>query len=267
MHCATSARERPVHLPRFERVALPAVAALAITLCSVAVRAQGNSQVVPLPALGADLEATSVSGLSSGAFMASQFHIAHSRIVIGAGIVAGGPYACAENAYPRALEGAGRKHRPSVRGRRVHVPYCAWRAQHRVPRGTHRHPRGRGPHRSGIRARRARACTCSAAPRITWSCRPWSRPPGSSMRISACANFGTGRSRPATVSSPRPRASLAARRNRPMSTTANTTRPAICSTTSTARSSRGARHPRASSSCSTRAHSRKAWPPRPVSMR
>lgn len=95
------------HLPRFERVALPAVAALAITLCSVAVRAQGNSQVVPLPALGADLQATSVSGLSSGAFMASQFHIAHSRIVIGAGIVAGGPYACAENAYPAPWKGPG----------------------------------------------------------------------------------------------------------------------------------------------------------------
>jgi hypothetical protein len=34
--------------------------------------------------------------------MASQFHIAHSRIVIGAGIVAGGPYACAEDAFLRA---------------------------------------------------------------------------------------------------------------------------------------------------------------------
>ena len=34
--------------------------------------------------------------------MASQFHIAHSRIVVGAGIVAGGPYACAEDAFLRA---------------------------------------------------------------------------------------------------------------------------------------------------------------------
>jgi poly(3-hydroxybutyrate) depolymerase len=36
-----------------------------------------------------------VSGISGGAFMAVQFHIAHSSIVSGAGIVAGGPYYCA----------------------------------------------------------------------------------------------------------------------------------------------------------------------------
>jgi hypothetical protein len=49
----------------------------------------------PLPALGADLTRTSVSGLSSGAYMAGQFHIAYSTLVTGAGIVAGGPYGCA----------------------------------------------------------------------------------------------------------------------------------------------------------------------------
>jgi len=55
----------------------------------------------PLPALGADLARTSVSGLSSGAYMAGQFHIAHSDIVIGAGLVAGGPYGCAESEFSR----------------------------------------------------------------------------------------------------------------------------------------------------------------------
>jgi len=39
-----------------------------------------------------------VSGLSSGGFFAHQFHVAHSGLVKGAGIVAGGPYACAEQA-------------------------------------------------------------------------------------------------------------------------------------------------------------------------
>ena len=48
-----------------------------------------------LPALGADLTRTSVSGLSSGAFMTSQLYIAHSDMMVGAGIVAGGPYYCA----------------------------------------------------------------------------------------------------------------------------------------------------------------------------
>src|SRR5512132_3856249 len=37
-----------------------------------------------------------VSGISSGGFMAHQFHVAHSAHVAGAGIVAGGPYACSQ---------------------------------------------------------------------------------------------------------------------------------------------------------------------------
>lgn len=38
----------------------------------------------------------SVSGLSSGAFMTVQLHLAHSSCFVGAGIIAGGPYRCAE---------------------------------------------------------------------------------------------------------------------------------------------------------------------------
>ncbi|MGS0756887.1 extracellular catalytic domain type 2 short-chain-length polyhydroxyalkanoate depolymerase [Roseateles sp. GG27B] len=48
-----------------------------------------------LPALLADPTQTSVSGLSSGAFMAVQYQVAFSSTVIGAGVVAGGPYYCA----------------------------------------------------------------------------------------------------------------------------------------------------------------------------
>ncbi len=48
-----------------------------------------------LPAYGADPRQTSVSGLSSGAFMAVQLQVAYSRSIVGAGIVAGGPYYCA----------------------------------------------------------------------------------------------------------------------------------------------------------------------------
>jgi poly(3-hydroxybutyrate) depolymerase len=44
---------------------------------------------------------SSVSGLSSGAFMAVQLHLAHSSRFCGAGIVAGGPYRCAES-FPDA---------------------------------------------------------------------------------------------------------------------------------------------------------------------
>ena len=37
-----------------------------------------------------------MSGLSSGGFFAHQFHLAHSALVTGAGIIAGGPYCCVE---------------------------------------------------------------------------------------------------------------------------------------------------------------------------
>ena len=49
----------------------------------------------PLPAYAADLTQTSVSGLSSGAFMAAQFEVAFSNSLVGAGIIAGGPFYCA----------------------------------------------------------------------------------------------------------------------------------------------------------------------------
>ncbi|POZ63817.1 extracellular catalytic domain type 2 short-chain-length polyhydroxyalkanoate depolymerase [Chromobacterium alticapitis] len=49
----------------------------------------------PLPALGTDSKQNTVSGLSSGAFMAAQFSVANSAAVAGAGIVAGGPFYCA----------------------------------------------------------------------------------------------------------------------------------------------------------------------------
>ncbi len=57
-----------------------------------------------LPTFNIDLAQTSVSGLSSGAYMAGQFHVAFSETVIGAGIVAGGPYGCAEGQLAIALE-------------------------------------------------------------------------------------------------------------------------------------------------------------------
>jgi len=46
----------------------------------------------------------SVSGLSSGGYMANQFHVAFSDKVTGAGIIAAGPYGCAQNSLPVALE-------------------------------------------------------------------------------------------------------------------------------------------------------------------
>ena len=50
-----------------------------------------------------DLSKTSVSGLSSGGYMANQFHLAHSDTVVGAGIIAAGPYYCAQGSIITAL--------------------------------------------------------------------------------------------------------------------------------------------------------------------
>lgn len=53
--------------------------------------------------LNIDEKAISVSGISSGAFFAHQFHVVHSQHVMGAGIVAGGSYYCAEGKINDAL--------------------------------------------------------------------------------------------------------------------------------------------------------------------
>jgi poly(3-hydroxybutyrate) depolymerase len=49
----------------------------------------------PLPRFQIDRSEISVSGLSSGAFLAAQLQVAYSATFKGAGIIAGGPYYCA----------------------------------------------------------------------------------------------------------------------------------------------------------------------------
>ena len=56
-----------------------------------------------LPELTLDVGATTVSGLSSGAYMAVQVQVAFSSGIAGAGVVAGGPYFCAEGDVMTAL--------------------------------------------------------------------------------------------------------------------------------------------------------------------
>src|ERR1700757_1559543 len=50
----------------------------------------------PLGAYNADIKESSISGISSGAFMAVQFGVSWSSIVKGVGVIAGGPYYCAQ---------------------------------------------------------------------------------------------------------------------------------------------------------------------------
>jgi poly(3-hydroxybutyrate) depolymerase len=60
-----------------------------------------------LPALGAKIDETSVSGISSGAYMAGQFELAHGSQVVGAAIIAGGPYGCAQSVFADMMPGPG----------------------------------------------------------------------------------------------------------------------------------------------------------------
>jgi hypothetical protein len=76
---------------------LNSVLILSITVGLLCAGAQeAHAQTRTLPALNADPTRTSVSGLSSGGYMAVQFGVAFSSLIKGAGIIAGGPYFCAQ---------------------------------------------------------------------------------------------------------------------------------------------------------------------------
>ncbi len=66
-----------------------------------------EEQADRLPAVRASIDQTSVSGISAGAYMAGQFQLAHGRDVVGAAIIAGGPWGCAESLYADLMPGPG----------------------------------------------------------------------------------------------------------------------------------------------------------------
>jgi poly(3-hydroxybutyrate) depolymerase len=69
-----------------------------------------------LPQLGIDVKQTSASGLSAGAYMAGQLQVAHSNQIIGAALVAGGPYGCAETGSQSPLPAAARNFTQALEG-------------------------------------------------------------------------------------------------------------------------------------------------------
>jgi hypothetical protein len=89
------------------RRATATLSALGLAALLAAFPAKAEETVAKLPALAANISETSVSGISSGAYMAGQFQIAHSRIVTGAAIIAGGPYGCAQSAFADVMTGPG----------------------------------------------------------------------------------------------------------------------------------------------------------------
>ena len=69
-------------------IAVPSAIAEVISLKNLSQQLTGSPQQI------------SVSGISSGAYMAHQLHVIHSKHITGAGIIAGGPYHCAAGSYP-----------------------------------------------------------------------------------------------------------------------------------------------------------------------
>lgn len=56
-----------------------------------------NGHAPKLSSYNVDTSKITVSGISSGGFFAVQFHVAYSKIIRGVGVIAGGPFWCAQN--------------------------------------------------------------------------------------------------------------------------------------------------------------------------
>lgn len=73
---------------------------------AAAASAAAEPKIVPgsdIPSVIVDAGSTTVSGISSGAYMAVQMHVAYSLTIKGAGVLAGGPYWCAQDNVLTAL--------------------------------------------------------------------------------------------------------------------------------------------------------------------
>ena len=75
----------------------------AALLCCASIALDDGARAAPLPQLLIDPAQTTVSGISSGGYMAVQLHVAYSATFRkGAGVIAGGPYYCAEGSLVNA---------------------------------------------------------------------------------------------------------------------------------------------------------------------
>ncbi len=72
-------------------------------LAAASVAAQAQPPLRRLPALGLRADAVTVSGLSSGGYMAGQFAVAHSASVAGVAVLAAGPYGCSRGSVGTAM--------------------------------------------------------------------------------------------------------------------------------------------------------------------
>ncbi len=67
-------------------------------------RASSAAGADGLPRLNIEPDSLTVSGVSAGGYMATQFQVAYAKDVTGAGIIAAGPWFCAQGSLTRALK-------------------------------------------------------------------------------------------------------------------------------------------------------------------
>jgi poly(3-hydroxybutyrate) depolymerase len=89
-------QRRPARAPRLRR---RAAGALLLGAALAALAARGAE----LPKVAIEPRALTVSGVSAGGYMATQFQLAFSRIVDGVGVFAAGPWYCARGSLARGL--------------------------------------------------------------------------------------------------------------------------------------------------------------------
>ena len=85
------------------RPATRQLAAVALYMAIASGAATAATPLPQLPRLNIETGSITVSGLSSGGYMATQLELSHSALVRGAGIFAAGPWFCARGSLLRAL--------------------------------------------------------------------------------------------------------------------------------------------------------------------
>jgi len=101
-----------------------AVAACVVWTLNAAALGAGSTEAHWLPPLAVDPGGVTVSGISSGGFAALQFAVAHSALVTGVGVIAAGPYYCAQ-LDPSRISSVCLKGRPDWRDSVAAVDFAA----------------------------------------------------------------------------------------------------------------------------------------------
>src|SRR5215831_14091673 len=109
MRCLRGVKRHMSHRDRHKENAMRSPARTGLWRClGLAVALTAPTGVIAadldvLPAMNTPIGESSVSGLSSGAFMAVQFGTAWSSVIRGVGVVSGGPLYCAQASTSTAL--------------------------------------------------------------------------------------------------------------------------------------------------------------------